>query len=79
MKEKIAGTKAVAERMAATERRFIDFVMEKGFTREQANTIMTVYTKVKAVKFDYVGGQFSLTHGDFAEADVMTRALSYKD
>lgn len=69
------GTKAVAQRMVNAEEGFLDFAMRTaGITREQAVTALEEYRKAKAIKIDPVGGQFSFTHGGFAEADVLRRA-----
>jgi hypothetical protein len=75
-KEKLPGTRPVAQRIVNAENRFIEFAMGKGFSKEQAEHILKVYRKEKAIKIDAVGGQFTFTHGDFGEKDVMKRALA---
>lgn len=75
-KEKLPGTRPVAQRIVNAENRFIEFAMEKGFSRSQAEHILKVYRKEKAIRIDPIGGQFSFMHGGFAEKDVMERALT---
>lgn len=78
--EKIPGTKAVAQRSANAEGRFIDLAMETaGLTREQAETALARYKKDGAIKIDKVTGQFTFTNGGFAEADVMRRAAGVEE
>lgn len=70
------GTKQVAERMERARNRLLDYIMETaGVTADQASYIADVYSTLKLVKFDNVGGQFFFRHGAAAEADVMRRAL----
>ena len=73
--EATKGTEAVAQRMVNAEEGFLEFAMQTaGLTREQAVTALAEYRKAKAIKIDPVGGQFSFTHGGFAEAEVLRRA-----
>jgi hypothetical protein len=68
------GLRGVASRITSAEERFIAFCTERGFTPVQAEKILRVYRKAKAIKIDPVTGQFTFTHGDFAETDVLRRA-----
>lgn len=71
------GTKQVAERIVTAEERFADWVVESiGCARRDAFKVLAVYRKARAVKVDPITGQFSLTHGGFADADVLRRALA---
>lgn len=75
--EKIKGTKDVAIRFVNAENRFIAWVIETcGCTAQQAEKVLKVYRKAKAVKIDCIGGQFQITHGAFCDAEVMRRAIA---
>ena len=66
----------MAQRIFNADAEFVDSVKEQfGFTDKQANKILTVYIKVKAVKLDPIGGRYNLTHGSFWEAEPMRRAI----
>lgn len=72
------GTRAVATRMTAAEDRFIEFAMDTaGLSRNQAVHALNEMRKggKKApLKIDSVTGQFTFSHGVFAEPDVLRRA-----
>lgn len=62
------GARNMAQRMVNAEERFLAFAQETaGLNREEALTALVMYRKCKAVRFDYVGGQFQLTSGGFAD------------
>lgn len=61
--------------MNASEK-FVQFVMEKGFVREEAEKILEVYKKHRIIKFSKYLPQFEVKHGAFLESDVLRRALS---
>lgn len=68
------GTRAMAQRIVNAENRFIAFALAQGLTREQAEKALATYRRVKAIKIDKIGGQFTFSHGGFAERDVLLRA-----
>jgi len=61
--------------MNATEK-FIQFVKEKGFTHEDAETILTVYKRLKVIKFDKFHPTFEVKHGAYLDSDVLRKALT---
>lgn len=62
--------------MNATQK-FIQFVMEKGFTQEEADKILSVYKKERVIKFDKFHPQFEVKHGALLDTDVLRNALSF--
>jgi len=71
------GAYAVAVRITNAEERFISYAMEvANISRDEAIKALATYRKVKAIKIDAVGGGFSFTHGGFAEAAVILRAVT---
>jgi len=70
------GTRQVAERMVNAQKAFVQLVMEKGFTRKQAEKIMTVYLKNKIAKLDAAMGRITVKHGAFWELDVLRNAAN---
>jgi len=68
--------KAIATRIVAAEERFIDYAIGTGLNRAEAIRAMATLRKAKALKIDAVGGQFTVTHGAFLEADVLKRAAA---
>jgi hypothetical protein len=77
---KVTGTKAVAQRIVNAENRFLEFAQDTaGLTQEQAEIALARYRKEKAIKIDPVTGQFTFTHGGFAEADVLRRAAGIEE
>jgi hypothetical protein len=61
--------------MNATQK-FIQFVMEKGFTQAEAETILVVYKKARVIKLDKFMPAFEVKHGAFLDTDVLRNALS---
>ena len=45
-------------------------------TQAEAEKVLAIYRAERIVKIDAVGGQFTLTNGVFAEADVLTNAVN---
>lgn len=74
--EKIAGTKAVAQRLVNAHENFIAVCGERGFTAAEADHILNVYKKAKAVKLNISMGRYDFKHGVFLDADVMRNALA---
>ena len=72
----------LAERMVNAEEAFIAFAMRTaGLSREQAIQALTVMRKGgkrAPLKLDPIGGQFTFSHGLFAEPDVLRNAASVK-
>lgn len=69
----------LAKRVVNAEVSFIEFAMRTAnLTHVEAVNALKVYRKYKAIKIDAIGGQFSFTHGDFAEADVLQKAANTK-
>lgn len=65
----------IAQRIVNAENRFLVFVRETtGMGEQQAERVLAYYRRHKLVRLDPIGGQFNLTHGDFADADVLRRA-----
>ena len=60
--------------MNATQK-FIQFVMEKGFTSAEAETILASYKTARVIKFDKFMPRFEVKHGAFLETDVLRNAL----
>lgn len=77
--ETIPGMRAVAQRIANAENDFVDVIMERGFTREQAVRAMHNLRKFKMAKLDPVLGRISVTHGSFLEVDVLQAAADYQE
>lgn len=76
MANNLIGAQFIAQRIINAEEAFIEFASESaGLTRDEAIKALTAYRKVKAIKIDPIVGQFSFTHGGFAEADVLRRAV----
>lgn len=75
--ERIKGTRAIAQRIVNAENDFVQLIMEKGFTREEANKAMRTMLKLKVAKLDPVGGRISMKHGAFWESDVLRNAVNY--
>jgi len=70
------GCKEMAVRIGNGEKRFIQAVVDQfGKTEAEAEIILTVFKEHKAVKIDPVSGQFTLTHGELWNMDVMNNAL----
>lgn len=77
-KERIPGTRSVAQRIVNAENAFIQLVMEKGFSRAEATKIMQTYLKLKVAKLDPVGGVIKLQHGAFWELQTLQNALNHQ-
>ena len=70
------GFRDMAQRIENAQANFIDNVCEQfGTTKPQAEKVLAVFKKAKAVKLDAVGGRYNLTHGAYWECDVIQRAI----
>jgi hypothetical protein len=69
--------KDMAIRIENAHTSFINDVMEQfNFNEKEAEKILSVFKKVKAVKIDVAMGRMNLTHGAFWDKEVMIRALA---
>lgn len=69
------GARNVAIRIGNAESSFIDFAARQAtLPRADAVRVLAYYRRIKAIKIDAIGGQWSLTHGAFADADTLRRA-----
>ena len=72
----MSSTRDMAIRQQNAIDNFIANVREQfGFTEREAETILNMYRKAKAVRLDWAMGRYSLTHGAFWERAPMERAL----
>ena len=76
MSEQIAGTKAVAQRIANAEANFAEICAAYGFTADEAAIIRREFVRAKAITLDAVGGRYHFTHGIYNNPDVMENALA---
>ena len=53
-----------------------DMLAELGFTRDEADAILSLYKKGKLVKLDWGVGRSSVIHGGFLEPDTLQNALA---
>lgn len=66
----------IAQRIENAATEFIGSVREQfGTTEAEAEKVLRVFCKCKAVKLDVAGGRYRLTHGGFWESDVIRRAI----
>ncbi len=71
------GFRNVAQRSVNADESFIDSVCEQfGKSREEAAGVLRTFAKIKAIKLDWVGGRWNLTHGAFWEQSVIDRAAA---
>lgn len=69
------GFAAMAQRIENAQNAFVTFAMETaGLTNEEARRALRTMRKARVLEIDVVGGQFTFTHGAFAQADVIRRA-----
>lgn len=76
--KRIVGTRAVAQRIVNAENSFIDFAMKTaGLTHGEAVSALSYMRKGgkrAPLRIDAVTGQFTFSHGAFAEPDVIRKA-----
>ncbi len=71
--------KAIATRITNAEESFIQYAMTVApLSRAEAVHALKVYRKVKAIKIDAIGGQFTFTHGAYGDAEVLKNTIGYK-
>jgi len=74
-KEKIPGTRDVAERTVEAEKKFVEALMNHGdISESEAKKVMGVYWKLKVIKRDGVD-RIKVKHGQFLDKEVILRAL----
>lgn len=71
------GNQNTAKRIVQAENDFIEVIMSKGFTKEEATKAMTTMLKLKVAKMDAVIGRISVKHGAYLEVDVIRNAVEY--
>lgn len=67
---------ALAQRIANAEAGFVQVVMEKGFTHEEATKAMHTMLKLKVAKLDVRIGRITVKHGAFLEPAVIRNAVN---
>jgi hypothetical protein len=71
----VSAYRDIAQRIVNAEESFLAFACETAhLTRPEALRALDAYRKAKVIKLDPIVGQFTFTHGAFAEADVLLRA-----
>ncbi len=59
---------------------FLRDVMEQfNASKHDAEKVLRVFKKVKAIKFDSIAGGYTLTHGAYWEPDVIQNAIEWKE
>jgi type IV pilus biogenesis protein CpaD/CtpE len=71
------GFRAVAQRIVNAENGFVQILMEKGFTRDEAAKAMRTMLKLKVAKMDAVNGRISVKHGAYLESAAIRNAVNY--
>jgi len=67
----------IADRISQARIEFVGSVMEQfNKTQDEANKVLDVFIKVKAVKLNVAMGRYDLTHGAYWETAVIDNALS---
>lgn len=74
--QQIPGTRQVAQRWANADQNFVDNVVARGFTPQEAERIFAHYRKHRIIKLDMVGGTWSVQHGRYWDEEILKRALA---
>lgn len=74
---KLKGLEAMAVRITNAQINFVEVIMAKGFTREDAQKAMHTLLKLKLAKLDSVGGVIRVKHGVYLEEDVLRNAVNF--
>lgn len=70
------GTRDVAQRISNAETNFVKNAVEGfGITKPQAEKVLRVFIKTKAVRLDAVVGVYRLTHGGLWHTEVIQNAI----
>lgn len=73
----VSGVSDMVARCGDAWENFIDSLMEQfRLSRPQAEHVLTLFIRVKAVKLDPIMGRYNLTHGGFWDKPVIKRALA---
>jgi hypothetical protein len=76
MEKGLKGLRDIAQRQMNAANEFCSMLAEQfSITEDDARRVFDVFRKVRALKFDAVGGRYTLTHGAFWEPDVIAKAL----
>lgn len=73
-----SGFRNMAQRIVSAESAFIANVMERGFTKEEAEKVLRVYRKARVIRLDAVGGVYTVKHGAFWDIEVLRNAVNHK-
>lgn len=66
----------MAIRIENAARAFKDnLVSQFGLSNSQAEKVLGVFIRIKAIKLDAIGGVYRLKHGAFWDKDVIQRAI----
>ena len=76
-RERIAGTRAIAQRIVNAEENFIEARIAQGFTRQEAIKAMNTMLRLKVAKLDPVIGRIEVKHGAFLEPFAILNAVNY--
>ena len=71
------GFQDMAQRIVNAENNFVEVIMNKGFTKPEAEKAMATMLKLKVAKMDAVGGRITVKHGAYLEEDVIRNAVEY--
>ena len=67
----------IADRISQARIEFVGSVMEQfNKTQDEANKVLDVFIKVKAVKLNVAMGRYDLTHGAYWKIAVIDNALT---
>lgn len=67
----------IAHRINQARIEFVNNVMEQfNKTQDEANKVLDVFIKAKAVKLNVAMGRYDLTHGAYWELSVINNALT---
>lgn len=76
-KEKLPGTKSVADKMVNAEKSFIETIRNiSKCTEEQATKVFKIYLKEKIIKRDLQMGKYNVKHGAFLDKEVIQNAIN---
>jgi hypothetical protein len=69
----------IAIRLVNGDNQFLENAMKfSGCTKSEAEIILKVYRKIKAVKRDVGSGQWKVMHGIYWEKEHLLNAITYK-
>lgn len=65
----------MAQRQINAQARFVECVVEDGFTADEADTLAKAYVHLGVLKFDPVDGQFYIKHGALFDREIMRNVI----